>query len=134
MCDAQHYIGEKKAYIITQFAYDASVRKMSMQRESSYGTDYEVLMYRFGDRTQYYYLNPNNDVCESHSALYDSPNAKDSLVKIFDKKYHRICYEQDTLAIAWLEYEDGINYKRILRDFHPPACLVVLAIDKKVEH
>jgi hypothetical protein len=133
ICDAQHYIGEKKAYIITQFAYDVSVRKMSMNRESNYGLDYEVLMYRFGDRSQYYYINPTNDVCESHSALYDSPTAKDSLIRIFDKKYVRVDYPNDTCAMAWIEIEDGINYKRILRDFHPPTCLVVLAIDKKVE-
>lgn len=133
VCDAQHYIGENKAYVITQFAYDLDVRRITMNRERSHNVDYEVLTYRFADRSQYYYINPENNICESHAALYDSPTAKDSLITIFDRRYRRIPHSQDTLSIAWIEYGDGVNYKRVLRDFHPPACLVVLAVDKKVE-
>lgn len=130
---AQHFIGEPKPAIITHFAYDHSVKSMKMGREMSFGIDVEVLSYRFVDRTQYYYINPANNYCESFAALYDSPTAKDSLIAIYDKRYKRIEYPYDKEAIAWIEYEDGINYRRVLRDFHPPTCLVILALDKKVE-
>lgn len=129
----QHYIGYNKAQIVTKFAYNPGVKRMTQAYETFDGNEMLLLTYMFNDRTQYYYVNPKNNVCESYAAMYTSLNAKDSLVKIFDAKYKRIPYFADTVAMAWLEYGDGINYRRILRDFHPPACLVILAVDKKVD-
>lgn len=131
--NAQHFIGEPKGTIIGHFAYDQSVCKMAMKPETMYGRTLEVLSYYFGDRTQYYYINPDANVCESYAALFYRPTAKDSLIKVYDARYKRLPYTQDTVAVMWIEYGDGINYKRILRDFSPPACLVILAVDKKVE-
>lgn len=129
----QHYVGQKKSYILTQFVYDTEVTKMNLTRDTLRGVDVEILSYYFKNKTYYYYINPITRICEYYAALFNSATAKDSLIKIFDTKYKRVPHPMDETAIAWLEYDDGINYRYIVRDFNPPACLVVLGIIKNVE-
>jgi hypothetical protein len=130
---SQHYIGKHKGDIISNYAYDHSVQKMSMKEETVQDVSMEVLSYYFYQHTYYYYLNINSGICETFAALFDSPTAKDSLIRVYDSRYKRMPVQQDTASIAWIEYGDGINYKRILRDFKPPTCLVILAIIKRIE-
>ena len=129
----QHYIGFSKAYILTQQSYNPDVRKLIMQPETFKGDTMDVLIYYFKDRTQYYYVNRELGVCQSYSSFFESPTAADSLTRIYDAKYKRVARPSDTTAITWIEYGDGMNYLRIMRDFKPPTCLVILGIIQKVD-
>jgi len=131
---AQHYIGFSKEFILTQQSHNPEVKKLVMQPETFKGDTADVLIYYFKDRTQYYYINKENGICLSYASFFNSPTAKDSLMCIYDAKYERVASTSDTTSIMWIEYCDGINYLRVLRDFKPPTCVVILGVDKKVDY
>jgi hypothetical protein len=131
---AQHYIGYYRGDIMCLTGYDPAITAMELNVQTYKGTTFEILQVNYPTQAKYYYLNPINHQCEAFAAIYDSPAAKDSLISLFDSLYQRVEYPNDPNAIAWIEYEDGINYERVLREFAPPACLVVLAVTQKVEN
>ncbi len=131
---AQHYIGYQRGDILCLAGYNPDVKAIEMSVQAYNGITFELLEVDFATKAHYYYLNPINHQCESFAAVYSSVAAKDSLICLFDSLYQRVDYPNDPTAIAWIEYEDGINYERIVREFAPPTCLVILAITQKVEN